>query len=178
MNLVRSIAFLIFFTSTNIVYAAYIDMGDGTVYDEERSLLWQKSDDGVEKYFADAENYCSDLNLGGKGNWTLPPVQILSGLVDKNYTPTISPIFSSRASRYFSSTTHSAYFMGGTYGGGTGGTVVDLVDFNTGDIVSEPTFLINDMIAIGYTRCVIAGFNPDAKPLNSILFLLLKPTAP
>jgi hypothetical protein len=141
--LIQVMAFCVIIAGTRIVHAAYCDMGNGTVDDDERSLLWQKSDDGEKREFADALRYCNDLSLGGRENWELPSAESLAGLVDKNFTPTIDPVFSSNASGYFSSRTRSAIKIGGYNGAGSYGfTVVRMVDFSNGNITDEPTVLI------------------------------------
>jgi hypothetical protein len=173
--LTQLMAFWVIIAGTQIGHAAYRDMGNGTVYDEERSLLWQKSDDGVKRYFVDALSYCNDLSLGGRENWELPSAESLAGLVDKNFSPTIDPVFSSHASKYFSSMVRSAIKSSG-YDGVVGFTVVRMVNFNVGNITDEPTVLIDGNIAIGYTRCVIVGYTQPPISFNSNMYLLLDPT--
>jgi hypothetical protein len=173
--LIQVTAFWVIIAGTQIGHAAYRDMGNGTVYDEERSLLWQKSDDGVKRYFVDALSYCNDLSLGGRENWELPSAESLAGLVDNNFSPAIDPVFSSHASKYFSSRIRSAIKSSG-YGEVVGFTVVRMVDFNDGNITDEPTALIDGMTAIGYTRCLIVGYTQSPSSFSSIMFLLLDPT--
>ena len=172
--LIQLTAFWVIIAGAQIGYAAYRDMGNGTVYDEERSLLWQKSDDGVKRYFVDALSYCNDLSLGERENWELPSAESLAGLLDITFSPAINPVFSSYASKYFSSRIRSAIKIGN--GAGVGFTVVRMVDFNDGSITDEPTALIDGMTAIGYTRCVVVGYKQSPSSLNSILYLLLDPT--
>ena len=177
--LIQLMAFCVIIAGTQIVHAAYRDMGDGTVYDEERSLLWQKADDGMKKIFVDALSYCNDLSLGGRENWELPSVEGLSSLVDKNFSPTINPVFLSHASEYFSSRIITAIKIDGYNGGGSSGfTLVKMVDFNNGNITEAPTVLIDGKIATGYTRCLIVGYTLPPISLEPIRFLLLDPTMP
>ena len=166
--LIQLMAFWLILAGTQIVHAAYKDMGDGTVYDEERSLLWQKSDDGVKRNFADALSYCNDLSLGDRENWQLPSAESLSGLVDKNFSPTINPVFPSQASEYFSSRITTAIKQDDGYNGSgvaSGFTLVRMVDFNNGNITDAPTVLIDGNIATGYTRCLIVGYTTNRQIL-------------
>ena len=114
--LIQLTAFWVIIAGAQIGHAAYRDMGNGTVYDEERSLLWQKSDDGVKRYFVDALSYCNDLSLGGRENWELPSAESLAGLLDITFSPAINPVFSSYASKYFSSRIRSAIKIGNGVG--------------------------------------------------------------
>ncbi|MGA2028398.1 MAG: DUF1566 domain-containing protein [Syntrophobacteraceae bacterium] len=50
----------------------FIDNGDGTVTDTRRKLMWQKSDNGNEVTFEQAQEYCRNLRLGGHADWRLP----------------------------------------------------------------------------------------------------------
>jgi len=50
----------------------FLDNGDGTVTDTRRNLMWQKSDNGKEVSFEEAENYCKSLRMGGYADWRLP----------------------------------------------------------------------------------------------------------
>lgn len=158
-------------------HAAYIDMGNGMIYDDRRSLLWQKSDDGVRRSFSDAVTYCNELRLGDMGNWRLPSIEILSTLVDDNYTPTINLLFFSRAAMYYSSSTVVKIQTDYT-GVGMGVTFVKMIDFSNGTASEAPIYEVDGMIADAYTRCVITGYVPPPESLNSIMFLLLEPAAP
>ena len=50
---------------------SFTDNGDGTVTDNNTSLMWQKTDGG-EMIFENAGPYCSSLTLGGYTDWRLP----------------------------------------------------------------------------------------------------------
>ncbi|HIJ75860.1 MAG TPA: DUF1566 domain-containing protein [Deltaproteobacteria bacterium] len=50
----------------------FIDNGDGTVTDTRLRLMWQKSDNGNEVTFEQAQQYCRNLSLGGHKDWRLP----------------------------------------------------------------------------------------------------------
>ncbi|MBF0102265.1 MAG: DUF1566 domain-containing protein, partial [Desulfobacterales bacterium] len=113
-----------------------IDNGDGTVTDQTTGLMWQKSDDGVERKWSDALVYCENLNLAGYSDWRLPNIKELLSITDNSKgkgSPTINQLFTisssihteimvaTLASFYWSSTTdinHTdmAYLVGFIYG--------------------------------------------------------------
>ena len=47
------------------VVRSYTDNGDGTVRDNSMGLIWETEDDDLTRNWADADSYCSALNLGG-----------------------------------------------------------------------------------------------------------------
>jgi Protein of unknown function (DUF1566) len=59
---------------SSVVVAAgrFVDNGDGTVTDTRRKVMWQKGDNGKEVTFAEAQEYCNNLRLGGHADWRLP----------------------------------------------------------------------------------------------------------
>ncbi|MBI3793367.1 MAG: DUF1566 domain-containing protein [Nitrospinae bacterium] len=52
--------------------AEFKDNGDGTVTDGKNRLTWQKEDDGTERDWKEAGEYCKGLDLGGHKDWRLP----------------------------------------------------------------------------------------------------------
>lgn len=172
LPLIQVMAVFAVFAANNLCYAEYKDMGNGTVYDDERSLLWQKSDDGVTRIFADATTYCNDMELGDRGDWQLPSIETLSSLVDTTYVPTISPVFSLRAAEYFSSSTEMKIKTDYT-GVGIGVLFVEMLEFSNGNITEAPASEVDGQVADAYTRCVITGYAPSPKSLHSIVYLLL-----
>jgi len=50
----------------------FIVNNDGTVTDPELRVLWQMDDDGIQRTYPEASNYCRTLQLGGYGDWRLP----------------------------------------------------------------------------------------------------------
>ncbi len=50
----------------------FVDNGDGTVIDTKLKVMWQKSDNGAEVTFEQAQDYCRNLRLGGHADWRLP----------------------------------------------------------------------------------------------------------
>ena len=53
----------------------FVDNGDGTVTDTRRKIMWQKGDNGTEVTFAEAQEYCKALRLGGHADWRLPKAE-------------------------------------------------------------------------------------------------------
>jgi hypothetical protein len=45
------------------------------------NLMWQQSDDGVDRTWIEANNYCESLSLGGFADWRLPTKDELKGIV-------------------------------------------------------------------------------------------------
>lgn len=83
---------------------------NGKVIDHKTGLVWQKSDDGIKRTWAEAQEYANTLELGGYNLWRLPTIEELIGLVD--YTranPAINPIFDCRSNHYWSSSTYAYY---------------------------------------------------------------------
>ena len=97
------VAALLFFTDIAQAESAFIDNGDGTVTDSRNLVMWQKSDDGVERAWSGAVQYCDDLSLGGYGDWQLPRIHMIEGLIDSSHSPTIDPVFEVKPSYYWSS---------------------------------------------------------------------------
>jgi hypothetical protein len=90
---------------------AYQASADGLVVtDLNTGLMWQQSDDGVERTWADAGSYCDGLSLGGYSDWRLPSRQEIVSIVDYGrYSPAIDPAFGCRISWYWSGSTHANY---------------------------------------------------------------------
>jgi len=90
-------------------YNDFVDNHNGTVTDRATGLMWQQSDDGRTKYWADALSYCENLSLAGHTDWRLPNIKELQSIADYRYIPAIDKKFfniSSDKGWYFSSTTH------------------------------------------------------------------------
>ena len=67
-------------------FNAFVDNGDGTVTDDATNLMWQQSDDGIRREWADALAYCEALELAGRNDWTLPNSKELQSIVDYDRT--------------------------------------------------------------------------------------------
>lgn len=71
----------------------YTDNGNGTVTDTQTKLVWQQTDDGVQRNWESAIAYCESLNLAGTG-WRLPNLRALQSIVDDSrIMPSIDPLF-------------------------------------------------------------------------------------
>ncbi|RME24782.1 MAG: DUF1566 domain-containing protein, partial [Candidatus Zixiibacteriota bacterium] len=77
------------------------------VIDNNTGLVWQRADDGVQRDWAAAKNYCADLELAGLRGWRLPTVKELETLVnlDTFYPAADTAIFDLELSPYHTSTT-------------------------------------------------------------------------
>lgn len=80
---------------------------DGTVKDNNTSLMWQQQDDGLVRTWSDANTYCENLTLGGYADWRLPTEKELISIMDYGrYNPSIDlTVFpDTKSSIYWSST--------------------------------------------------------------------------
>ena len=78
-----------------------------TVKDHQTGLTWQQTDDGETRIWDAANQYCAELALGGYEDWRLPSIDEVHTIIDySRYGPTIEPVFESRSSIYWSSTTY------------------------------------------------------------------------
>ncbi len=75
-----------------------------------------------------ANQYCGNLDLGGKTDWRLPSMDELETIIDfSQFNPAINPVFSCRPNGYWSGSTHVGHpgntwyigFYGGLAGWGT-----------------------------------------------------------
>lgn len=62
--------------------ASYTDNGNGTVNDDNTSLIWQQTPANDRLQFADAIAYCEALELGGLSDWRVPAIKELYSLAD------------------------------------------------------------------------------------------------
>lgn len=60
------------------------------VRDESTGLIWQRTDDGQRRTWAEALAYCAALDLDGLTGWRLPDAKELQLLVDYRRTPSIT----------------------------------------------------------------------------------------
>ena len=80
------------------------ESNDKTVYDLVTGLNWQKADDGTERTWEKALEYCENLNLDGQSNWRLPNVKELQSIVNYDRSsPSIDPVFECLSDTYWSS---------------------------------------------------------------------------
>lgn len=102
----------------------FVDNGDGTVTDKEMNLTWMKKDDGKERTWEEAKEYCEKLRVPGK-DWRLPTMKELFSLVDhEKYSPCIDPVFTDTKTSY--------YWTSTPYAGGSSGAW--FVDFDGGNV--------------------------------------------
>ena len=60
----------------------YIDLRDGTVLDKNTNLMWLITDDGYDRQYAEAYNYCLDLEFAEYEDWRLPMLDELEDLAN------------------------------------------------------------------------------------------------
>ncbi len=84
------------------------DNGNGTVTDHNTTLMWQQTDDGTQRTWQDAIDYCTAFDDGTYDNWRLPEIFELRSIVDYGRSkPAINPVFSCQSSDYWSATPHA-----------------------------------------------------------------------
>ncbi len=76
------------------VQPAYKDNSDGTVTDIVNGLMWQQSDDGTNRNWQEADQYCNSLGLGEYDDWRLPSVHELESITDSGV---FNPSFNNQA---------------------------------------------------------------------------------
>ena len=90
-------------SSKQVSIVRYIADNTDTVTDYRTGLMWQKTDDGQQRNWADAKQYCGDLVLGGYDDWRLPRIDELETIVDySRVDPAIDPLFVCRSLDYWS----------------------------------------------------------------------------
>ena len=62
--------------------ASYTHRSDGTVLDNNTHLVWQQTPENDRFQYADALDYCSNLELGGRTDWRVPSIKELYSLAD------------------------------------------------------------------------------------------------
>jgi len=83
-------------------------MGSKRLRDNITGLEWQRVDDGIERTWEEAWEYCADLSLGSHDDWRLPTITELISIVDYGATawPYIDQIaFPNTSYNYWSATT-------------------------------------------------------------------------
>jgi hypothetical protein len=61
---------------------SFTDNGDGTVTDNNTGLIWQVVPSDEHMSIEEAEQYCEDLELGGRTDWRLPTAEELFSISD------------------------------------------------------------------------------------------------
>jgi len=60
----------------------FTNLGNGVVYNDNFDLYWQDNNATVEYNVTKAQEFCSDLNLGGRTDWRLPNIYEFMTLLD------------------------------------------------------------------------------------------------
>jgi len=71
------------------------DNGDGTVTDLNSTLMWLQGDDGLQRPWDIAGQYCTNLPMAGHTDWRLPSLYELISLYYYGSAPTSTPFLSS-----------------------------------------------------------------------------------
>ncbi|WP_139786638.1 DUF1566 domain-containing protein, partial [Desulfamplus magnetovallimortis] len=125
---------------------------DNIVEDTQKELEWQREDDGVERTWEVACQYCEDLVLDGHSDWRIPDVEELSSIVDyTRYNPSIP-------ANIFNNVKTINYWSGSTRASNT--DFAWLVHFYHGNVgyASKPYDK--------YVRCVRSGSSGSFDPLT------------
>lgn len=126
-------------------WAGFTDNGDGTVTDNVTGLMWQQTDDDVEKTWEAALTYCEESDLANYSDWRLPNVKELRSIIDDSrYDPAIDKTA-------FPGTNSSGYWTSTTYTNGPDYAwyVHFLNGFSNGGNIDKPSPL--------FVRCVRGG---------------------
>ena len=89
----------------------YVDNGT-TVSDNMTGLMWQQSDDNVQRTWEAAITYCEGLTLQGYTDWRLSNIKEIQTIVDYSlYNPAVNTAFfpGTNSVAYWSSTTDDAF---------------------------------------------------------------------
>jgi hypothetical protein len=101
----------------------YIDNRDDTVLDKNTDLMWLITDDGYDRPYVEAYNYCLDLEFAGYEDWRLPTLEELEEIANIGYgklEPILCAVFEVKNHAYYwtqtqsdfsiSSVAHTRYF--------------------------------------------------------------------
>jgi len=82
-------------SSTKVSLSRYsLEDDNNSVRDHKTGLIWQRADDGIQRNWEAAKQYCADSILGGKSTWRLPRSDELQTIVDyTRYNPSMDPVF-------------------------------------------------------------------------------------
>jgi hypothetical protein len=81
----------------------FVDNSDGTVSDTGTGLMWQKTDEGVQRSWENVPQYCEALGLAGYDDWRAPRIDELTTIVDySQIDPALDTAFQGRSSYYWS----------------------------------------------------------------------------
>jgi len=121
---------------------AYTVNGNGTTTDNITGLMWQSSDDNIKYFVNQAADVCSNMTLAGYGDWRLPTVHELQGIVNYGAFPRAidQSAFPGTEMNYYWSSTQSAIYPSDNY----------MVSFNKGVVAHGNVYPY-------YVRCVRGG---------------------
>ena len=129
------------------------------VVDPHTGLTWQRNDDGIQRNWQEAVNYCQSLDLDNQQDWRLPSITELETIVSLTClnTPFIDPdsYFCINLTAFPNTHRDAAYW-----------TATDLHPNNTGAWYvgfgrGSNTGWINKVEGLGYARCVRGATLPQ-----------------
>jgi hypothetical protein len=152
----KTLSFNVRCVSGQQITNGFIDIGNGTVSQNDTGLIWQKCSAGQGSSLGDcttgsaitynwgsAINYCEGLTLGGSSDWRLPNINELRSLVD--YSKSTSPSINTN---FFPSSISTRYWASSTYALNTSSAWV--ISFSSGSITGDS----NTKTSNNYVRCV------------------------
>ncbi|MBM4345492.1 MAG: DUF1566 domain-containing protein [Deltaproteobacteria bacterium] len=96
--------------------------------DPRTGLTWQTGDAGQDMYWTSAKEYCAGLALGG-GNWRLPTIEELKGLVRKEQP---GPPFIVAALKATTTSEQFRFYWSATAYPAGSDSVAEVIDFSSG----------------------------------------------
>ncbi len=97
----------------SLLNAQYLrDDAKEIVIDTKANLMWQDNNETIgvpnKKNWETALDYCKNLTLATYNDWRLPNFNELNRLADKNYSPTINPVFENIITAFYWTSTTDA----------------------------------------------------------------------
>jgi hypothetical protein len=92
----KLLVFLFFTTFLTFANAQFLEHSDNIIKDTKTNFLWQDTKNVKEQKmnYADALNYCKNLEIDNEKNWMVPDFLALFSIVNtKVYNPTLSEKF-------------------------------------------------------------------------------------
>jgi hypothetical protein len=90
----------------------YVDNRDGTVLGKITNLMWLTTDDGYDRPYAEAYNYCLNLEFAGYEDWRLPMLDELEEIANISYhklEPVLCAVFEAKNSGGYWTQTESDF---------------------------------------------------------------------
>lgn len=86
----------------------FVDNNDGTVFDSQKDLVWEKLGSKVKLDWSIAVRRSKELYLAKYSDWRLPTIEELCSIVDyTRIAPAIDPIFDCKPTWYWSGSSYA-----------------------------------------------------------------------